>query len=218
MQAILAQFEQSVNQTSATPVPLDVPGLTSDQEAAVQKSVQQALDAAQAKAKAAMDALPKDNPNEVFYPQSVPAYAATENFNYLRVKYPEYSYKEATLNPTNPRDRTSDWEADVVNNFRNNDKLTEMFGERNTPAGDALYLARPIKITAASCLDCHSTPDKAPPAIDQALWPRQRLRLEVERNGRRPAGPGAHVAASEHGQSRLRHRCSPRSSASFCSR
>ena len=50
-----------------------------------------------------------------FLPQSVPAYAATEQFNDLRKKYPDYSYKEATLNPTNPRDRATDWEADVVN-------------------------------------------------------------------------------------------------------
>src|SRR5258706_14014932 len=35
-----------------------------------------------------------------FLPQSVPAYAATEYFSDLRKKYPEYSYKEATLNPT----------------------------------------------------------------------------------------------------------------------
>ena len=37
-----------------------------------------------------------------FLPQTVPAYAATEQFNDLRKKYPDYSYKEATLNPTNP--------------------------------------------------------------------------------------------------------------------
>ena len=54
-----------------------------------------------------------------FLPQSVPAYAATEQFNDLRKKYPDYSYKEATLNPTNPRDRATDWEADVVKQFRN---------------------------------------------------------------------------------------------------
>src|ERR1043166_7762977 len=29
-----------------------------------------------------------------FLPQSVPAYAATEQFNDLRKKYPDYSYKE----------------------------------------------------------------------------------------------------------------------------
>src|SRR5664279_5609190 len=30
-----------------------------------------------------------------FLPQTVPAFAATENFAYLRAAYPDYSYKEA---------------------------------------------------------------------------------------------------------------------------
>ena len=42
-----------------------------------------------------------------FLPQSLPAYAATEIFSTLRQQHPEYSYKEAVLNPTNPRDRRS---------------------------------------------------------------------------------------------------------------
>ena len=54
-----------------------------------------------------------------FLPQTVPAFAATENFDYLRAKYPDYAYKEAALNPTNPRDRAVDWEADIINTFRN---------------------------------------------------------------------------------------------------
>ena len=53
-----------------------------------------------------------------FLPQSVPAYAATEQFSELRKKHPDYAYKEATLNPSNPRNRAADWEADVVNVFR----------------------------------------------------------------------------------------------------
>src|SRR5215212_5605531 len=37
---------------------------------------------------------------EVFLPQTVPGYAATETINTMRKRYPEYTYKEATLNPT----------------------------------------------------------------------------------------------------------------------
>jgi HAMP domain-containing protein len=96
-----------------------------------------------------------------FHPQIVPGYAATEHFNYFRNAYPEYSYKEATLNPTNPRDRAVDWEADIVNWFRNNPDQKDFSGERDTPTGRSLYLARPIK-AVASCLVCHSTPDVAP--------------------------------------------------------
>jgi len=98
----------------------------------------------------------------LFLPQSVPAYAATEYFNDLRKKYPEYSYKEATLNPTNPRDRANDWEADLVGKFRQDAAQKEVLGERETPTGRVLYLARPIQVKSESCLSCHSTVEAAP--------------------------------------------------------
>lgn len=97
-----------------------------------------------------------------FLPQSVPSYAATEYFNELRKKYPEYNYKEATLNPTNPRDRATDWEADVVGRFRQSPDTPEMVGLRDTPSGAALYVARPLQIKNEACLYCHSTVDAAP--------------------------------------------------------
>src|ERR1051326_5798593 len=107
----------------------------------------------------------------VFLPQSVPAFAATETLNELRKRHPEYFYKEATLNPTNPRNRASDWEADLVNQFRNQPQLKEMVGERETPMGRALYIARPIQITNPACLTCHSTPSAAPPTMIKLYGP-----------------------------------------------
>lgn len=100
-----------------------------------------------------------------FLPQSVPAFAATESFNELRKKYPQYTYKEATLNPTNLRDRTTDWESDLVNQFRNDSKMAEKTGIRDTPFGQSLFLCRPIRITDKACLSCHSTPAQAPPSM-----------------------------------------------------
>lgn len=126
---------------------------------------QQRLLAAQQQLLDSVRGKPDELLDSEFHPQSVPAFAATEIFTYLRSKYPEYFYKEATLNPTNPRDRAADWEADIVNQFRGNTALTEFIGTRATPTGEALYLARPIKITNVSCLTCHSTPDKAPPEM-----------------------------------------------------
>jgi len=98
----------------------------------------------------------------VFLPQTVPAFAATEQFNELRKKHADFVYKEAALNPTNPRDRASDWEADVINEFRKTPTTPESSGERETPNGRALYLARPIQIRSQACLECHSTVDVAP--------------------------------------------------------
>src|SRR5258708_4966103 len=80
-----------------------------------------------------------------FLPQTVPAFASTENFAYLRASYPDYAYKEATLNPTTLRDRAVDWEADVIRGFRDHPGASkELVGERDTPTGRSLFLARPI--------------------------------------------------------------------------
>jgi protein-histidine pros-kinase len=97
-----------------------------------------------------------------FLPQTVSAYAATEYFNNLRKTFPEYSYKEATLNPTNPRDRAVDWEVDVVNHFRENAGAKELIGDRDGGTGRTLWLARPLRITDPKCLQCHSSVDAAP--------------------------------------------------------
>lgn len=101
----------------------------------------------------------------VFLPQSVPSYAATENMAKLRETYPEYGYKEAALNPTNPRDRSADWERDIIDNFRNNVTQQEMIGERLTQAGPALFLAKPLQINDGKCLACHSVPAAAPQSM-----------------------------------------------------
>jgi HAMP domain-containing protein len=99
-----------------------------------------------------------------FLPETIPFYAATVTFDYLRKKYPDYSYKEAALNPTNLRDRAVDWEADLINYFRNHGNEKELVGERDTPTGRVLYIARSITADQA-CLQCHSDPAEAPPAI-----------------------------------------------------
>jgi HAMP domain-containing protein len=97
-----------------------------------------------------------------FLPQAVPSYSATEVLGALKDKHPEFYYKEATLNPTNPRDRAAGWEVDVVNQFRNGADLKEFVGERDTPAGRSLFVARPLRITNAACLQCHSSVEAAP--------------------------------------------------------
>lgn len=101
-----------------------------------------------------------------FLPQTVPAYSANSYIAKLQEYYPEYSYREATFNPTNPRNRALDWEADVINSFRTGDQAQEnaheLVGTRTTEQGPSLYLGRPIEIKSEACLGCHSTPSAAP--------------------------------------------------------
>jgi protein-histidine pros-kinase len=75
--------------------------------------------------------------------------------------YSDYTYREAALNPTNPEDRASDWEADIINDFRAHPTKTETIGQRDTAMGPTLNLARPI-VAAPACLTCHSLPGNAP--------------------------------------------------------
>lgn len=99
-----------------------------------------------------------------FPPQSIPFYAATQTFAALRKLHPDFTYKEATLNPTNPRDRATDWEADIIDQFRNHPTSEQFAGERSTPMGRSLYLARPIR-ALPECLTCHGLASAAPAAL-----------------------------------------------------
>jgi HAMP domain-containing protein len=106
-----------------------------------------------------------------FLPQSVPSYSAVEVLGTLLKKYPDYFYKEATLNPTNPRDRATGWEVDVVNLFRANAELKEAVGQRDTPTGPSVYLAAPLRITNPACLQCHSSVEAAPKTMVDKYGP-----------------------------------------------
>jgi protein-histidine pros-kinase len=106
-----------------------------------------------------------------FLPQSVPAFGATEIMNLLRKKYSDYTYKEAALNPTNPRNRAVEWETDIVNAFRADPSRPEITGMRETPTGRSLYLARPFQIKDPACLSCHTTAEMAPTAMVKIYGP-----------------------------------------------
>jgi protein-histidine pros-kinase len=99
-----------------------------------------------------------------FLAETIPAYGATTTFNHLRKNYPDYTYKEAALNPTNPEDHASDWEADIIHDLRDHPDETQKVGERETPNGPSLYIAKPLR-ASQECLECHSTPAVAPAAM-----------------------------------------------------
>jgi len=99
-----------------------------------------------------------------FHPQAVSAYAAKKTLQVLQAQMSDYSYREAALNPTNLDDKASDWEADIINDFRDHPQKTEVSFVRHTAEGDSLVLARPLTAKPA-CLVCHSTAAAAPPTM-----------------------------------------------------
>jgi HAMP domain-containing protein len=100
-----------------------------------------------------------------FLPHSVPSFSAQTVLHQVQKDFPEYSYKEAALNPTNPSDRASNWESDVIAAFQRDPKLNEFVGVRDSPTGQFLTFARPFRLTDKACLQCHSTPAAAPPTM-----------------------------------------------------
>jgi protein-histidine pros-kinase len=105
-----------------------------------------------------------------FHPQAVSAYAATKGFQVLHARFPDYSYREVALNPTNLDDRPQDWEADIVEYFRANPAQREVINERQTFRGPVLTLSRPISVDAR-CLECHDTPQRAPASMLASYGP-----------------------------------------------
>lgn len=108
--------------------------------------------------------------NQQFLSQTVPAYAATRIVQMMRKQssqYGDYSYKEATINPTNPDNRAAAWEEDIIRWFRNRKNTAMMTneGSRNTPNGTYMFISRPIRINNQGCLSCHGNPKDAPAAL-----------------------------------------------------
>jgi protein-histidine pros-kinase len=104
--------------------------------------------------------------NNYFLPQTIPFYAANATFQLLRAGRPEYTMREAALNPTNLDDRATEWEADLINYFRDNPGQKVRVGKRDTPIGQVLFVAEPIA-AEPGCLACHSTVAAAPRGLIQ---------------------------------------------------
>ncbi|KPF47398.1 DUF3365 domain-containing protein [Rhizobium sp. AAP43] len=102
---------------------------------------------------------------EEFHPQMVPSYGAQTTLALLRKEFPDYRYREASLNPTNIADRANDWEVTLLQDFQRDAGLAELSGEAGEGAERRYFLARPLRMPSEACLQCHSTPQVAPASM-----------------------------------------------------
>ena len=109
--------------------------------------------------------------NQRFLPQSIPAWVAQTNFRGLQAKFPDYAYRTVVDNPTNPADLPVEWQKEIIQTLKKQPELKEHISERDTPSGRILSVSRPIIITNAACLQCHSTPAAAPATMIDLYGP-----------------------------------------------
>jgi protein-histidine pros-kinase len=107
-----------------------------------------------------------------FHPETVPAFAATSIFAKLEQEYPEYRYREATLNPTNTQDQANDFETSIIQQLKDHPDQKEIPFERVSETGTIFGLARPLVVSSIACMECHSTPDVAPKAMVSVYGPK----------------------------------------------
>lgn len=100
-----------------------------------------------------------------FLPQTVPSFSAQTAFANFRDHFPDFYYKEAVLNPTNPSDLATAWEKDLIEQLRADESIKELTKIRDSDSGPQYTVAFPLQIKSESCLSCHSTPDKAPASM-----------------------------------------------------
>lgn len=99
-----------------------------------------------------------------FRPEMVPAFSARQVFEKFKgEEFSGFIYKEASPNPTNSANLADEFELGLVTEFQKNRGDLETDGIRTINKKEHFYIARPLSVTKTSCLDCHSTPEKAPP-------------------------------------------------------
>ncbi len=111
---------------------------------------------------------------EKFLLESIPSYAVRGVFDILTNSYKDiygkYHYKDAMINPTNPKDKATDEEIKIIDKLSQQDKLAGQ--NQNIDQGflvingeNKFYSARPLKITQSSCLICHSSLKNSPKSL-----------------------------------------------------
>jgi serine/threonine protein kinase len=106
-----------------------------------------------------------------FVREMVPGFSARQVYANFREnpQYKDFVYKEASPNPTNRENLADTFEEEIVKKFASERELKEVSGIRVMGGGDGVggvrnfYIARPMVIADAKCLDCHTTPEVAPP-------------------------------------------------------
>jgi hypothetical protein len=107
------------------------------------------------------------NPHKVglIFEADSSTFVARGTFDAFRKRQPQYSCREAALNPLNLANTADAHEEGLIRRFAADPDLHELSGFRKQDdGGERFYVARPIFVRGV-CLQCHDTPERAPPEL-----------------------------------------------------
>ena len=110
------------------------------------------------------------HPEHGFETISLPAFASMQTLDLLYRHYPGYRYREAVLNPTNPKDLAQPWEQTLIARYRQDPATADHVDVLPSEDGLSIHAVKPIRISNATCLLCHGNPQDAPPTV-RARYP-----------------------------------------------
>lgn len=100
---------------------------------------------------------------DIFVPEIMSSFAVVRGvFENFKKKNPDYIFKQATKNPLVPANKADAQELELIGKFHQNKDLGELEGEMEKDGQTYYYFAQPIRVTDATCLDCHGDPARAP--------------------------------------------------------
>ncbi len=110
---------------------------------------------------------PLQKTTDTFIKETVPGFSAREVFENFRGKegFGDFFYKEASPNPSNPRDQADEFEEQLVQRFAAEPQTQSISGFREMKGVKLFYSANPMIVKSASCLECHTTPAEAPKSM-----------------------------------------------------
>lgn len=105
------------------------------------------------------------------------SYVAGNIAETVHQELPQYKYKNASLNPRNPKNKADEFEAGIINKFRENKELKEWRSFRSGPDGKYYVIARVGAPFSADCLRCHGDPAAAPEELIKRYGPTAGLNM-----------------------------------------
>jgi len=98
-----------------------------------------------------------------FYPELMSGFvAARGTFELFQQSSPDYTFKQATIDPLNPSNRADSEELKFIDFFAKNPESKSSEGVITKNGTDLFYFAQPIKVNSSGCLNCHGDPYDAP--------------------------------------------------------